>query len=52
MISDRLWWNSVAVVKPIGTNLAASVWEKQEMSNQQNKLTKTRTRHTAGRDNI
>lgn len=48
MISDRLWWNSVAVVKPIGTNLAASVWEKQ-MANQQNMLSKTRT---VGEDEI
>lgn len=25
MISALLWWNSVAVVKPMGTSLAASV---------------------------
>lgn len=30
MISALLWWNSVAVVKPIGTSLAASVWGRGE----------------------
>lgn len=30
MISALLWWNSVAVVKPIGTSLAASVWHRRK----------------------
>lgn len=28
MISDRFWWNSVAVVKPMGTSFAASAYNK------------------------
>ena len=28
MISDRFWWNSVAVVKPMGTSLAASAYNR------------------------
>lgn len=29
IISDRFWWNSVAVVKPMGTSLAASAYENK-----------------------
>lgn len=31
MISALLWWNSVAVVKPIGTSLAASAYQQSRV---------------------
>jgi predicted transporter len=38
IISDLFWWNSVAVVKPIGTSLAASAYVINTCNN---KTTKT-----------